>query len=299
MDKPTDDKLAIKQQSAIVSQTVENIKLATEIAEIIKASKAAKSFETVDNDNNVIPAKVEDIVATILFGAELGIAPMEAINLGTQLNRNTYYSIKRGSNMGLDVVTSMQNIYAFPANNRIVIYTGVHIISKVLNDARVKKEWVDDFKICYKYFLRKGGEELNASEVEGNSNYCIITPALTESDVVQAKNEGKVFVNRVPDRVTSCIFKREGFADVHIKYYLSDAIEAGLYRGVKSDGEKVDGKSNWNNYPRQQMRNRVLILGGREIVSDKLYDTYLEDEVSLINPKKSNIDTEDIEYQEV
>ena len=292
-NKADKDEMALKN----MLNAVKLAEAATELAIRLKDTKFAKNFETVDDDNNPT-INVDDITAAIMFGIELGITPMKALSLGNQLNKHSYFSIARGRNMGLDEITALNNIHVFSAaNGKVNVYTGVHIISKVLDDARIKREWVHDYTIVYKYYNYTTKEEYNADEVEdSNSNYFIVTAATKPEHITKALAEKKVLVSRKQDRVTSCIFHRDGFSPVHIKYYLSDAVEARLYRGIRSDGESVDGKDNWNNNPRRLMRNRVIITGGREVASDRLYDTYLADEITSIYP---NAVVEDVEHETI
>jgi len=286
------------QPMNVMDNTIANIQKATQLAEFIKNSRFGKNFETVDEKNNSI-IKTEDIIAAILFGAELGLSPMKTMALGNQLNKNTYFAIARGRAMNLDEITAMQNIHAFTTSSgKVAIYTGVHIISKVINDANVRIEWIDDYKLVYKYFDATSKEEVSASEVEiPDSRYFIVTGSSTPDEVKTAQSSGKKFVTRKPDRLTSAIFHKPDGSDVHIKFYLSEAIEAELHKGIKADGTQVAGKDNWNKYPNRQMRNRVIIYGGRECAAHKLFDTYLPDEVSSIDPSAKVI--EDVNHEEV
>ena len=286
------------QQSSLMDATISNIEKATQLAEYIKNSRFGKNFETIDDKNNTV-IKTEDIVAAILFGAELGLSPMKTMALGNQLNKNTYFAVARGRSMNLDEITAIQNIHVFTTGSgRVCIYTGVHIISKVIHDAGVRIEWIDDYKIVYKYYDSVTKEEINSSEVEiPDSRYFIVTSSSTAEEVKAAQTAGKKFVTRKPDRLTSAIFHKPDGSSTHIKFYLSEAIEAELYKGVKSDGSQVAGKDNWNKYPSRQMRNRVIMYGGRECAANKLFDTYLPDEVSSIDPNARIV--EDINHEEL
>lgn len=298
------DNLPKLNMSSDLATTINNIEGATKLAEFIAKSSYAKNFETTDDNNNTT-VRLEDIVSAILFGAELGLSPMKTMALGSQLNQNAYYSIVRGKAMGLDEVTSLNNIYAWKnkSTGKIQMYTGIHVVSKVLTSAGVDREWVDDYRPVYRYFEFNTGEEIDSEKIENNPElYFIVKKGVTEDLVKEAKSKGCIFVNRVSDRLTSCIFKRKGFTPSHIKFYLSEAIEAELYKGVKQDGTKVDGKDNWNKYPARQMRNRVLIYGGREMAADKLLDTLIPDEISSITGKNTNNDVVDLpesEYEQI
>lgn len=279
-----------------IDDTIANLEKVEQLAEYILDSALAKNFEDVVDGKPVV--RKGDIVAAILFGAELGLTPMKTLNLGRQLNKTSYFSIARGKNMGLDEITSLQNIHCFSAGSRVIVYTGVHVISKVLIDAGVDIEWIDDFRVHYWYFDYSSKDEIDVKEVESNPDtYFIATPNSKAEAITKAKTDGKKFVTRKPDRITSAIFKRGNSTPVHIKYYLSDAVEAGLYAGTNSVGEKIDGKDNWNKYPKRMMRNRVIITGGREVAADKLFDTYLPDEVSSISPEANIV--EDVEHEDL
>ncbi len=270
--------------------TIKGLRKAQEIAEWVYSSTYRRNFITI-NDKNEEEVNIEDITYCILFGAELGISAMKSIMLGRELNKNSYFAIQRGRAMNLDETTALQNIHAFQGKNgKTLIYTGVHIVNKCILDAGVDIEWINDYDTIYKYFNPKG-EEVDINN-KSESDYYIVTKDSKPEHLHSAVSSGKLVLTRKIDKLTAAIGKRKGRTNVTIKFYLSEAIEAGLYRGVNSFGEQVDGKDNWNKYPNRMMRNRVLIYIGRELASDKLYDTYLPDEAKVINPDINVIDTD-------
>ena len=295
------DKLALTSVgtiNTIMASTLANLESAKNIAESIKNSNLGKNFETIDKDNNPV-INTDDIVAAILLGAELGLTPMKTLMLGRELNDKTYISIVRGRSLGLDEVTSMKNIHVFKTSGGSCIYVGVHIVSKILTDCKVDIQWIDDYKTVYTYIDSALNMELDSEKVESNlDRYYIITDKTDVDKLQEAIKAGKKVLRRKSDKLTSAKFIRGDRQPVHIKFYLSEAVEAGLYKGVKSDGTAVDGKSNWNNYPSRQMRNRVIIYGGREVAADKLHGIYLPDEVSSISSKFNDNDVEDVEVIE-
>lgn len=305
LPKPIDERALAKAPKDEILTTLEkavkDLETASKLAKVISKTKFAENFKTVDDDNNVT-IKEEDIVAAILFGAELGLTPMKALSLGSELNKNAYYAIQVGRNLGLNEITAMKNVHCFSTRGGMQVYVGIHVINKVLKDTKTDVIWKEDFEPHYWYTDTKSGEDISRDEAL-SSKYHIVLPTDTKAIINKAIADGKRFVKRRADRVTSAVFKREGFTDLTMKYYLSDAIEAGLYKGIKSDGTESSGKDNWNNYPRRQMRNRVIITGGREMVPDKLFDTYSYDEISSINPKAASglndPDVEDAEFETV
>lgn len=231
-----------------------------------------------DKDNKEIYKVVKnksDVIAAIVLGSELGISPMAAITLGARLNAKAYTKVMRGRKLGLDPMTSIDLIHVIPTKNGDTVSTGVHVISGVLLKNGIKFEYLKDFEPVYDYVSIKTGKSIRYDE----SKHLAVDKNTTSEEINEAKKANKEFVQRrITNRVTTCVLKREGYKELTITYSIQDAIDAGLYRGINSDGQQVEGKDNWNKHPATMLRNRTLTIGGRIIGADYLDGMYSNEE---------------------
>ncbi len=247
---------------------IEQLKQAEKIAEWVSKSKTfGRAFS--DEEGNI---NTGDVVSAILLGNELGIPPMSAITLGRRLNADSYMKVMKGRTLGLDPVSALSLISIIPTKAGDVIHTGIHTITKVLIENQIKINILEDFVEVYKYFT------LENKEVEFDihkDKLFIIEKFTTKQETQDAKDSGKILVFRkLFTRRTTVKLERENHNPITISYTLQDAVDAGLYKGVSSDGETVEGKANWNYHPATMLRNRTITIGGRIIAADKLQGTY-------------------------
>lgn len=266
---------------------IQSLKDAEELADYVVNSKTfGVHFETkvvdtnedgtpkLDKNNNEIYKVVKnksDVIAAIVLGSELGISPMAAITLGAKLNAKAYTKVMRGRKLGLDPMTSIDLIHVIPTKNGDTVSAGVHVIAGVLLKNGIKYEYTQDSDPVYDYISLKTGKIVQYDE----SKHLAVDKNTTPEEINKAKEAKKDFVQkRITNRITTCVFKRDGYKDLTITYSLQDATNAGLYRGINEDGEKIDGKDNWNKHPATMLRNRTLTIGGRIIGADYLDGMY-------------------------
>lgn len=103
------------------------------------------------------------IVTCLLLGNELGFTPMVSVTFGKTLDRDAAIKVERGRSMGLNPMAAMQNIYVFSTSQAEIVYTGIHVVNKVLTDAGIKRKILEDgtkpFYI-YRYCKKELANEL-------------------------------------------------------------------------------------------------------------------------------------------
>lgn len=246
-----------------------------------------------------------DVIACIILGAELGIDRMASIMLGKSLDANAYRKIEKGRSLGLDVISSLQNISIIPTGNGDIIHTGVHVIAKVLLDAGITLTFLEDFSTKWGYFTADGRpldeDIIFDTRMKLLDKFFLVTNANSKEEVAEAVQNKKVIITRRElTKVTTGFAKRKGEKDgLKISYTLQQATDAGLYRGYDSELKEADGtpvyykgKSNWNSHPATMLRNRVIALIGRIIAADRLQGMYLNEEAAEIT--NTEIKVEDV-----
>ena len=236
------------------------------------------------------------IVTCLLLGAELGFSPMMSITFGKRLNREAAIKCSRGRDMGLSPTASMEHIYVFNAGSREIVYTGIHVVNKVLTDNGIKRNIIEDGTKPYIYYTYINGV-LKGEEAEYDGNIHVITNnGIKPADLKSALEDGKIPVQMHISRRAIVELSR-GDEKIAIPYTLQQAIDAGLHKGIKSDGTESKGKDNWNNHPATHLVKMSIMLGGRIIASDKLNGIYEESELTIIK-QDLNSKATDIEFSE-
>lgn len=240
---------------------------------------------------------IGDIVANIVLGNELGITPAASLSLGKKLNANSYFSVLRGKELGLDVVTSMSKIYILPTSRGDIIALDVSIITKAILDKGVEMEIIRDYAPTAMYKTLSGvylGHKYLLSDKQGNlkPDYFLYNPTFnTDEEVVTASEQHKIImIESGLTRVTSIRFIRKSHNINEIFHYsIQDAIDAELHRGYHSTlldtkGKPLyfKGRDNWNKHPQTMLRNRDISIAGRIIVSDALQGSYSIEEAEEI-----------------
>lgn len=240
------------------------------------------------------------IVTCLLLGNELGFTPMVSVTFGKTLDREAAIKVERGRSMGLNPMAAMQNIYVFSTSQTEIVYTGIHIVNKVLTDAGIKRKILEDGTkpfYVYKYCKKDLSNEFVDYNDSNKDEFVVINDGHPESYIDEKVSEGRIPIIRYATR-RALVELTRGDERIAIPYTLQQAIDAGLYAGTKSDGTESKGKANWNAHPETHLVKMSIMLGGRIIASDKLNGVYVDSElhqaVSLANQQ-----TEDVEYQEV
>lgn len=240
------------------------------------------------------------IVTCLLLGNELGFTPMVSVTFGKTLDREAAIKVERGRSMGLNPMAAMQNIYVFTTSQTEIVYTGIHVVNKVLTDAGVKRKILEDgtkpFYI-YRYCKKELTNELVDYNKETKDDFVVINDGHTADYIDKQVQEGKIPIIRYATR-RALVELTRGDESIAIPYTLQQAIDAGLYVGTKSDGTESKGKANWNTHPETHLIKMSIMLGGRIIASDKLNGIYVDSElhqaVSIANHQ-----AEDTEFEEV
>ena len=271
-----------------------SIKKAEQIAEYVINSKTfgaafEKTVVKLDKDGNEVLDKngnpvytkykdKNDVISAILIGQEIGIPPMTAIAMGGKLKNDAFIKVRRGKALGIDPITALDVIDIVPSGSGDKISLGVGIITKVLLDNHVKIEFLKDYANHYIYINSATKEEIDIETLPKDSYY-IVTSASKATDITQAKTKNQTLLIRKATKITTIKLTR-GNQSITKSYTLQMATDAGLYKGVTTDGVKVKGKDNWNNHPYNMLTNRPLTIAGRLIIGDKLYTSYSSDEIS-------------------
>lgn len=240
------------------------------------------------------------IVTCLLLGNELGFTPMVSVTFGKTLDRDAAIKVERGRSMGLNPMAAMQNIYVFSTSQAEIVYTGIHVVNKVLTDAGIKRKILEDgtkpFYI-YRYCKKELANELVDYNKETKDDFVVINDGHTADYIDKQVQEGKIPIIRYATR-RALVELTRGDESIAIPYTLQQAIDAGLYVGIKSDGTESKGKANWNAHPETHLIKMSIMLGGRIIASDKLNGIYVDSElhqaVSIANRQ-----VEDTEFEEV
>lgn len=240
------------------------------------------------------------IVTCLLLGNELGFTPMVSVTFGKTLDREAAIKVERGRSMGLNPMAAMQNIYVFSTSQAEIVYTGIHVVNKVLTDAGIKRKILEDgtkpFYI-YRYCKKELANELVDYNKETKDDFVVINDGHTADYIDKQVQEGKIPIIRYATR-RALVELTRGDESIAIPYTLQQAIDAGLYVGIKSDGTESKGKANWNAHPETHLIKMSIMLGGRIIASDKLNGIYVDSElhqaVSIANRQ-----AEDTKFEEV
>lgn len=240
------------------------------------------------------------IVTCLLLGNELGFTPMVSVTFGKTLDREAAIKVERGRSMGLNPMAAMQNIYVFSTSQAEIVYTGIHVVNKVLTDAGIKRKILEDgtkpFYI-YRYCKKELANELVDYNKETKDDFVVINDGHTADYIDKQVQEGKIPIIRYATR-RALVELTRGDESIAIPYTLQQAIDAGLYVGTKSDGTESKGKANWNTHPETHLIKMSIMLGGRIIASDKLNGIYVDSELHQV-VSIANRQAEDTEFEEV
>lgn len=274
--------------------------LADWIAQSPVFNKGFKEQVQKEDGTNELVVNKSAIVTCLLLGNELGFTPMVSVTFGKTLDREAAIKVERGRSMGLNPMAAMQNIYVFTTSQAEIVYTGIHVVNKVLTDAGVKRKILEDgtkpFYI-YRYCKKELANELVDYNKETKDDFVVINDGHTADYIDKEVQEGKIPIIRYATR-RALVELTRGDESIAIPYTLQQAIDAGLYVGTKSDGTESKGKANWNVHPEIHLIKMSIMLGGRIIASDKLNGIYVDSElhqaVSIANRQ-----AEDTEFEEV
>lgn len=308
-NKPIQSKEVTTTKSKDVSKDlavkdISTFEQAESLAEYIANSPvfnvAFKEVSKSEDGSEQLVVNKNAIITALLLGNELGFSPMVSITFGKKLNREAVIKVKRGQSMGLDPMAAMGNIYVFSTSQTEIVYTGIHIVNKILTDAGIKRTIKEDgSKPFYIYHYCK--KDLADQQVLYNDatkdDYVVINDGHNEAWVdEQVKKNGKIPIYRSVTK-RALVELRRGDEVIAIPYTLQQAIDADLYPGTKTNGDTSKGKNNWIAHPETHLIKMSIMLGARIIASDKLNGIYIDSELSQA-VKLAKEDIEEAEYVE-
>lgn len=236
--------------------------------------KDGKTVEEVDKAS---------IANVLLLGNEFGFKPIESILLYRKLStQDAVVKIHKGRDLGLSPMAALQNIYIWNSGTpKEIVYTGIHVIYKCLSDAGVKKEIIEDgTKPIYEYFTLSD-KDPQTVDFDETKHICINT-GINKKDLEEGIKSGLTMVRRSV-YYRACVKLTRGDESIAIPYTSKQATDAGLYKGINSSGEKVDGKDNWNNHLAAHLVKMSVMPAARMIIGDRLQGSiYISEELSMI-----------------
>ena len=291
-----------KQQTKSLSKTSTLPALSTvtsfeeldKIVEFIAASKTYNGnflIKVADKDGKMIEAVDKASIANVLLlGNEFGFKPIESILLFRELSTaDAVIKIHKGRDLGLSPINAIQNIYIWAGKNGSkTTYTSIHVIYKCLTDAGVIKTILEDGSKPYVEYYAMDGSIVEFDETK----HIPINTGISAKEVEIACKAGYTPVKRIT-AYRACVKLTRGQESIAIPYTSQQAIDAGLYRGTNSFGEKVDGKDNWNNHLAAHLVKMSVMNGARMIIGDRLQGgMYIPEELPIR-------EVDDTNYQEV
>lgn len=257
-------------------------------------------FKSKNPDTGEMEIDKSSIIACVILGMEMGLAPAASLMMGKKLNQGAYFSVMRGNALGLDPITSISKIYNITTSAGSILSLAVDIIVKVMIDSGCILDYIRDYEYTPIYKdLVSGiyvGHQHQLTDKDGNlkSNFFIYKDGISGDEIKEAKSKGSTIIVQSGQTYVTTLriirkLKGEVIFDNTFHYSIQDAIEAGLHRGysvnlVDKAGKPllIEGRDNWNKHPSTMLRNRVSSIGGRIAVADKLQGTYSHEEAMEI-----------------
>lgn len=258
---------------------------------------AFKELSKSEDGSEQIVVNKNAIITALLLGNELGFSPMVSITFGKKLNREAVIKVKRGQSMGLDPMAAMGNIYVFSTSQTEIVYTGIHVVNKILTDAGIKRTIKEDGSkpfYIYHYCKKDLANQSVLYDDTTKDDYVVINDGHNDSWVEEQVKKGKIPIYRTVTK-RALVELRRGDEVIAIPYTLQQAIDADLYPGTKTNGDTSKGKNNWIAHPETHLVKMSIMLGARIIASDKLNGIYIDSELS----QAVKLAKEDIEEAEL
>ena len=273
---------------------IEAIKEAEQIANyVVESDTFGLVFAKKDKDGKTVINK-NDVIVAIITGRELGLTDMASVTFGRQLDRHAFFKVMKGAALGLDPITSLDQINVISTKNGDVIHTGISVIASALLRNNINFEFLEDAVPEYSYCRVKDDAELGT---ELKDNYFLITAKPDKDKLQKASERGDMLVyKKIKDIKTTVKLIRKDNPPFQLTYRRSQAIEADLYIGTKKDGTISEGKANWNNHFETMLRNRTLTIAGRIYGADVLQGTYSNEEAQeIVDITYTEVDNEELD----
>lgn len=279
-----DNNKQISLTSALPSlSTINTFDELDRIVERLASSKTYNNnflIKVADKDGKMVEEVDKASIANVLLlGNEFGFKPIESILLFRKLSTaDAVVKIHKGRDLGLSPMAALQNIYIWNSGSaKETIYTSIHVIYKCLHDAGVIKTVIEDGTKPILDYTTIDGTPITYDP----SKHVMINTGIPAKDIETLLKAGHMPVKRIIYYKAQVELKR-GSEIISIPYTSQQAIDAGLYRGTNSFGEKVDGKDNWNNHLAAHLVKMSVMNGARMIIGDKLQGSlYIADELPM------------------
>lgn len=320
-EKKNSTELATNNSNADISKTynsLDRIKYIEDIVDKFENSSLAEQFKSITYpkgedgtiDLSGTPTTVfnkADMVLCLALGEELGIPPMQALSYGKSLNLTAVKKVEKGKKLGLDYATALERIYVWGEGSKEIVYTSIEIVTAALSKAGITKEIIQDGKnpIWYCLNLHNGKREIFNPSIHKDINISSFSDADQRDTLEKISQKGIIGVNKdkQPTYVAEVKLTRyERFGNdkrvkeiISIPYSSQEAIDAGLLKGINSDGETIKGKDNWNKHRATHLIKMSLMIGGRLIAPDILNGIYNEAELDFIRETDKDFDIQDAE----
>lgn len=315
------------KQDAVAKQELSNnssylnlsrIRELEDVVEAFKDSTLASQFiekkyprdEDGTIDTSAVPVEYfnkADMVMCLALGEELGMPPVVALSYGKGLNLKSVKKIEKGKKLGIDYATALEQIYIWGEGSKEIIYTSIHIVNTALTKAGIFREIIQNGSIPVIYCREI--ETGNIVKFDSDKHKDVIIsnlPKKEQDSVLNAlKENGFIAVNKFSTPTYTAEVKLTRYnkntkkeESISIPYSSQQAIDAGLLKGIKTDGSESKGKDNWNAHPSTHLIKMSIMIGGRIIAADVLNGVYIPDELPFIKNKVSN-DSESFEDAEI
>ncbi len=295
------DKLALKNQF----DSLKALEIADKFIDSLKDSTYLKKFKTTNDEGKEIVSK-GDALAVIVMGFKIGLDPITSLSIGSELKGSKIYAVDKGVALGLTPLEAIKLIHVITnKQGSNTVYSGIDLITRQLNKAKVKIEILKDHEPIYSYEVRakdKNGKSIfvpvDTNRIIENDTildkYYLYDASSTQEEINKAKEENKLIIRRyISDYETVVRLTRtETDTIISLSYKRSQAVKAGYLEVTDQSGNVIiPGKLNWNNHEVEMMRARCISSVGRIIASDMLH--------GLRHHSELPSDVEDIEYSEV
>ena len=316
-----DNKVAKVTKTTEVSTTGNSLDRIAQIESIVdkfENSSLAEQFKTKEypkgEDGSInldatptIVFNKADMVLCLALGEELGIPPIIALSHGKSLNLQAVKKIEKGKKLGLDYATSLERIYIWGEGSKEIVYTAIEIVNAALTKAGISKTIVQNGKTPEYYCLNlhTGKRELFNPSIHKDVDISKFTDEQQKKFLNSLLESGFNAVNKDVQPTYTAEVKLERWNKklnridvISIPYTNQEAIDAGLLKGINSDGETVKGKDNWNKHRATHLLKMSLMIGARLIAPDLLNGIYNEAEIDFIKDTDTSKEVEDAIFEE-
>lgn len=249
---------------------------------LVDTDFGARFSENKTIDGKIVSVvNVNNIVACLLTGAEIGLSPMTALAYGRDLNLDAIQKVELGKTLGLSTTASLKNIFVFESGGNRQVYTGINVVEACLAKHKLLPVISEDFIPVYSYFDLQRNQALIDYDPEHHIDTGLFNDAYVDKMMAE---KGMIPVIKVLKTYRTTATIRRFDKDTTVSYTLQEAIDAGLKSGKNSiTGLDVKGKDNWDKHTRALMRKMAIMLAARICANDLLNGMYCDFEIKDAN----------------